>query len=445
MPYNLIKVQKGWKVLDDKGRLYSKNPLTKKMARLQQKALYAADTRRLSGGALANGVVPVFVDDNLFLVGDGWLSNAIARVKQTAKSAAKRAFSSVATPILNTVANLTSRSIRIGYPPKARETLGRLGNGTVYDILLMREPIQSFIDRALNFISMGKWEQAKQNLNYDKLFHLSMIARLALPDGDRKDVKIEKNEVINITDDFVSKERSRFQHGSGADTETYRVPVPCCISLQEMMDRAAHTVGDSFFTYDAFNNNCQMFINNILTTNGLSTPQINAWVLQSTDQLLLQLPKYVSPFARLVTNIAGLANLAIEGSGACPVVGSGPDIPMRPKFRTQLRKIGISPKEYLTAVRKAAQESGYDPRALEFSDTDDKKLRMWDDQGKPVHFGAVGYNDFILWSFLEHKGDAPPGQALKKRNVFQRSHSKIKGDWKSNRFSPNSLALSILW
>jgi hypothetical protein len=102
-----------------------------------------------------------------------------------------------------------------------------------------------------------------------------MVARLAMPNGDRKDVKIEKNEVINITDNFVSKERSKFQHGSGAQTETYKVPVPCCITLQEMMDRASHTVGESFFRYDAFTNNCQIFINNILTANGLATPQIS--------------------------------------------------------------------------------------------------------------------------------------------------------------------------
>jgi hypothetical protein len=437
MPYNLIKIQRGWKVIDDKGRFYSKRPLTKKMARLQQKALYAAENRRLAGGALANGVVPVYIDNQLFLVGDGWLSDAFARVKQTAK----KAFSAVATPILTTVANITSRGIRTDYPPKVRDTLARLGAGTVYDIQLIREPIQSFIDRALNFISLGKWNEAKRNLNYDKLFHLSMIARLAMPDGNQVNVKIEKNEVINVTDQFASKERSKFQHGSGAETETYRVPVPCCITLQEMMDRASHTVGESFFRYDAFTNNCQIFINNILTANGLATPQISAWILQPTDQLLMQLPKYMSPFARLVTNIAGLADLAIEGRGE--IIGTG--VPIRPKFRRQLRKIGISPEQYLKTAREMADESGYDSRALEFSDTDDKKLRIWDDDGKAVHFGAVGYNDFILWSFLEQKGDVPSGQALKKRNVFQRSHSKIKGDWKRDKFSPNSLALAILW
>jgi hypothetical protein len=437
MPFNIEKAKRGWKVVDDKGRYYSKRPLTKKMARLQQKALYAAESRRLSGGALSNGIVPVYVDDHLFLVGEGWLSDAFARVKQSAK----KAFSAVATPILSTVANITSRGIRKDYPPKARETLARLGAGTVYEISVTREPIQSFIDTALNFISMGKWKEAKQNLNYDKLFHLSLIARLAMPDGDQVNVKIEKNEVINITDQFASKERSKFQHGSGAETESYRVPVPCCLTLQEMMDRAAQTVGESFFTYDAFANNCQNFINNILVANGLATPQISAWILQPTDQLLMQLPKYMSPFARTITNIAGLADLALEGRGEM----QGAGIRIHPKFRAQLRKAGISPEAYLQVAREAADKAGYDPRALEFSDTDDKKLRIWDDEGKPVHFGAVGYGDFHIWSFLESEGKVPSGQALKKRNVFQRSHSKIKGDWKKDKFSPNSLALSILW
>jgi hypothetical protein len=37
------------------------------------------------------------------------------------------------------------------------------------------------------------------------------------------------------------------------------------------------------------------------------------------------------------------------------------------------------------------------------------------------------------------------GYANKKRNTFQKSHSKIKGDWKKNDYSPNNLALRLLW
>jgi hypothetical protein len=264
--------------------------------------------------------------------------------------------------------------------------------------------------------------------------------------------------VINITDSFTLKQGvEKFgsantpQENRVGEIEVFRVPLACCITLNELMDKAAKTIGDSFFTYDAFTNNCQIFLNNILTANGINTPEISAWILQPADGLLAQLPSYVSPFARVITNVAGLADLALEGrgegmeGGCMEMCGCGTRVPIRPRFRKQLKKVGISPEDYLAVARDRAEEAGYDPRALEFSTEDENKLQIYDDEGKVHRFGAVGYNDFILWSTLEALGKTPEGQALKKQNVFWRSHSKIKGDWKDDRFSPNMLALKILW
>jgi hypothetical protein len=82
---------------------------------------------------------------------------------------------------------------------------------------------------------------------------------------------------------------------------------------------------------------------------------------------------------------------------------------------------------------------------LEFADDDEHKLMIYDDEGRVRKFGAVGYNDYILWSKKEAIGQAPRGYAEQKRRVFNRSHSKIPGDWKKDMFSPNNLALRILW
>lgn len=61
------------------------------------------------------------------------------------------------------------------------------------------------------------------------------------------------------------------------------------------------------------------------------------------------------------------------------------------------------------------------------------------------HFGRIGYGDFLIWSALERRGSVEDGTADKKRERFWKSHSKIKGDWKKDDFSPNNLALRILW
>ena len=316
MPFNIVKSGRGWKVQDDKGNYYSKKPLTKTMARRQQKALYASESRRehLSGSGYAS-----YTDDegnhHILLQGEGWFSDIWTKVKQVGN----KVVSALVPKAVQGLSDVASTGIRLDYPPAARETLARFGAGQVFDLLIVREPIQSFINTALNAITLGKWNEARKELNYDRLFHLSMVASVAMPNGDKQRIKIEKNEVINITDKFELKvpgvSSGVSQHGSGRDAEVMNVPVSCCITLQQMMDKAAQAKGPDFFKYDAFTNNCQMFLLTILRANDLLTPQVEGFISQDTTALLQRLPSYTAPFASLVTNIAGLANRFMYGRG----------------------------------------------------------------------------------------------------------------------------------
>lgn len=304
MPYHIVKIGSRFKVQDDKGRYYSNKGLTKEKARLQQKALYAAERRKLkmigAGWALSK-------DGQVHLVGNGWFSDALRFVKTAAIKGVRGIQNLVVRPEpIQTAADVTSQLTRQDYPPAARATLAKYNNASVVELLVRRAPIKTYVNNALNIITLGKWNSLKSKYNYDKLYHLSLVAKLALPNGDPAFVMIEKNQVISITDKIKTDD----------GTEYFRVPVAAGITLGEMMDKAAQAVGPSFFQYDAFKNNCQLFIKNILDANGLSTPQINGFVMQDVSSLLQGLPHFVSPFARLVTNIAGLADFAIEGRGA---------------------------------------------------------------------------------------------------------------------------------
>lgn len=60
-------------------------------------------------------------------------------------------------------------------------------------------------------------------------------------------------------------------------------------------------------------------------------------------------------------------------------------------------------------------------------------------------FGRVGYNDHLIYQHLEEAQQVPKGTAASKKNRFHLSHEAIPGKWKTDRFSPNRLALDILW
>jgi hypothetical protein len=111
-------------------------------------------------------------------------------------------------------------------------------------------------------------------------------------------------------------------------------------------------------------------------------------------------------------------------------------------FKKYLEGVGMSPKQYLMEARNNADKRGYDPEVLEFAD-DEKGVAKLRYEG--VEFGRVGYRDFIIWRHLENKGDVPRGEARKRQSSYLARARGIKGKWRDDPNSRNSLAISILW
>jgi hypothetical protein len=63
----------------------------------------------------------------------------------------------------------------------------------------------------------------------------------------------------------------------------------------------------------------------------------------------------------------------------------------------------------------------------------DKKYIIKDPDGKWVHFGQMGAEDFT-----RHKDE-------KRRNAYLSRATKIKGEWKDNPYSANNMSIKILW
>lgn len=115
------------------------------------------------------------------------------------------------------------------------------------------------------------------------------------------------------------------------------------------------------------------------------------------------------------------------------------------EFAKQLHEVGIDPSSYLRIAQERAKAAGLPHKLLGFADDDKHKLAIPDKDGKIVKFGAVGYGDHILWSDAEARDEVPKGYADEKRRVYRARATKIKGDWKKDPFSPNNLALKVLW
>jgi hypothetical protein len=63
----------------------------------------------------------------------------------------------------------------------------------------------------------------------------------------------------------------------------------------------------------------------------------------------------------------------------------------------------------------------------------EKKYMVTTPNGRVIHFGQMGYEDYT-----KHKNKT------RRKNYLIRS-SKIKGNWKKDKYSPNNLSRILLW
>ena len=87
---------------------------------------------------------------------------------------------------------------------------------------------------------------------------------------------------------------------------------------------------------------------------------------------------------------------------------------------------------YNVAKKKAREYLGDDVELL-ISPRKDKKYRVYDPSGKPVDFGQMDYEDYT-----KHKDE-------ERRERYLKRARNIKGNWRSNPYSPNNLSINILW
>ena len=109
------------------------------------------------------------------------------------------------------------------------------------------------------------------------------------------------------------------------------------------------------------------------------------------------------------------------------------------KFQNQLKRAKVSPEAYLKAAQAKAKKQGLAWKHIGFSSDEKHKLQVPNAQGKMVRFGSVGQGDHILYT-LSHDASAD-----EHRKRYLARATKIKGEWKSDPYSPNSLAIHVLW
>ena len=79
----------------------------------------------------------------------------------------------------------------------SNKTIMAYGNNIIKELEIMRTPINQMFHKIFNLITFNKWDEIRKKYNYDKLFHLALVATINVGGVDKK-VLMEKNEVVNL-------------------------------------------------------------------------------------------------------------------------------------------------------------------------------------------------------------------------------------------------------
>lgn len=192
------------------------------------------------------------------------------------------------------------------YNNTSKETLQKYGDMNIDNLVIYRTPINSMIDKALNVFSLGKFAEMKKKYGFDEFFHLALVAEVK-----GKNVIIEKNEVINVSTSYKTNDK----------TETMKVDMKGKpLTINQLMNATREKQKpEDYFSYDAFNNNCQMFIRALLTNVGLYTKEIDVFLFQNVENLIKEMPT-LAKVAKTATDIGAWFNkLTGKGKGETPL------------------------------------------------------------------------------------------------------------------------------
>lgn len=197
-------------------------------------------------------------------------------------------------------------SYRDNFPPKERELLKLYGTYKIRSITVIREPIMREIDTVLNLISFGKWQQAKEDSKYDKMFHLYAVLDV-YKENDTAFIKIEKNEVIRMA--------TTFSYGKNTQYQIIR-QVPNDLTVDKLMSNMLKKYPKTqIFRYNPWNANCQNFIIMLLEASNLLTEQLKQFIQQDMSTIISKMPQYAQYLSSSVTDLAHKLNIVAEGYG----------------------------------------------------------------------------------------------------------------------------------
>jgi hypothetical protein len=206
--------------------------------------------------------------------------------------------------------NFLSKYIRKGPSPEVRKNLASYGGIKIIDVSVCRRPLEKLLTMIAKALTLGKIEEHLKKYGYDNLYHLFLL--LKMENGIT--LLVDKQEVVNakvVPDNY-------YEQGQ----ECKKLKVNDSITLNQLFEGGYKIFdnehkGENFWLYDAFTNNCQIFVNALLkgTSGKISYSEEDKKYVMQNVGMVIKKTDLISKVASVLTDLGALKNRIIYGKG----------------------------------------------------------------------------------------------------------------------------------
>ena len=180
------------------------------------------------------------------------------------------------------------------YPPAMRKLLNEVGNETITKITLFKYPLVE-VSALAKFFSNKK-------IPYDELFHLGMSIN--------GKYNLDKDRVLKFVRGVIPTKRNT------QTMDVIKVPIKPRLSINALLEQTRLRIGNEKMTeYNAFRNNCQDFVMNLLITGDWSTPDTTKFINQNVKSFLKDLPEGTELITNAFTKVGAIVDRLKHGEG----------------------------------------------------------------------------------------------------------------------------------
>lgn len=162
------------------------------------------------------------------------------------------------------------------YNKKSQKILDLYGDHKIRKMYLLRQPFSKFITFVLNILTFYNYDSLIKESQDNFPYHTGIVFEIELTNGLNKLLLLEKNNCINITDNFLINSQQEIKE-LHLKKKKYTINEILC----KTQDRLGN---EKYFNWHLYKNNCQEYTKEILKTIGKYTLENKEYIFR--DKLM---------------------------------------------------------------------------------------------------------------------------------------------------------------